>query len=141
MIQRIQTVYLSIGVLLVAASFLLGRIWAGPVAVEFSWFTPVTLALYSLAVVGGAISIFLYKHRERQIQAVFLVGIVTLLGLISLVTGLLLSETYSVASDSAVDPQLWMGLAFPVFGMVFFFLARRGITKDVELLRSVDRLR
>ena len=141
MIQRIQTVFLVFGIALVAASFLLGRVWAGPAAVSLSWFTPVTLGLYSLAVVGGAISIFLFGNRDRQKQAVLLVALVTLLGLVSLLAGLVLSDALTVTSEGSAGTQTWLALAFPAVGVAFFGFARRAIAKDIELLRSVDRLR
>lgn len=141
MIQRIQTVYLVVGSVLLAASYLLGEIWTGPAALESGWFTPVTLGIYSLAIIGGLLSILLYQNLERQQQAIVVVSASTIFGVAVLYTGLLIGNCLPLISSGTASMQSWIVVLIPLGSLGCFFLARKGVVNDVKLLKSVDRLR
>jgi len=141
MIQRIQTVYLIAGALVIACIYLLDEIWLGPSAVGQSWFTAVTLGIFGICVVGALLAVFLYKDRKRQRSVVVLLQIFTLLGLGTLFTGEYLGGTLPFIGAQSEGNEEAIGIGLAVLGYGLFYLARRSIDKDIELIRSVDRLR
>lgn len=141
MIQRIQTLYLLAGAILIGCVYLLSDIWRSPVAAGSSWFTAVTLGLFGICVVGAVVAIFLYADAKRQRSVVFLLQVFTILGLVGLFIGEYLGGTLPFVGTKTSGRQEEIGIILVVLGYASFFLARRGIEKDLELLRSVDRLR
>lgn len=141
MIQRKQTIFLVLAVVALLAEFFLDGIWAGPAAESMAWFTPVTTALFGVAIIGAIATIFLYRDRARQRRFVVFLQITTVLGVLALFGGYFVADTLPVINTSALVTSEWFSLLLPIVAYVFFFMARRGIEKDVELIRSVDRLR
>jgi len=141
MIQRVQSIFLIIGCVFLAGNYLLGEIWIGPASVRSSWFTSVTLGLYSLALIGGLLSIFLYKSLERQKKSISVVMMTAVFGFIVLSIGLFLANSVPLVSGEEVSTQLWLAVVFPIMSIACFELARRGVNRDMKLLKSVDRLR
>lgn len=141
MIQRIQTVLLVVGSCFLAVNFLLNDVWIGPASVQSGWFTPVTLGLYSLALIGGVLSIFLYRTLDRQKQCIFAAAMTATVGLLVLGLGMILADVMPVVSGGPASLQSWLAVVFPLASLSCFALARRSVNRDVKLLRSVDRLR
>jgi peptidoglycan/LPS O-acetylase OafA/YrhL len=142
MIQRIQSVYLLLGALVLASSYLLSNVWTGPAAVSSAWFTPLTLGLFSLTIAVGIASVLMYSHRDRQLVAVLAVMIFAVAGLIVLGAGMYIGGTFpGIESTETGLIQPSLALLIPLVSIAFFGLARRGIKKDIKLLKSVDRLR
>jgi len=150
MIQRIQTVYLSLTIL-ISVLFLNGAFinfsdesgtvinftLAGISGVsETSMKTlPVSLLIIIIPVLS-LITIFLFKNRTLQ-----LLLCKVLLALISaLVISLVL---YSYIFISRYNTELVPGvkMAIPVIQFILSYLAYRGIKKDDDLVKSYDRLR
>ena len=154
MIQRIQTLYLLVAALLVAALFFVpfaeftGKDGAyylfnisginvtgsnGSTNLDHAW--PVlVLACFSLIMV--VLSIFLFKKRITQIRISY-ISISLLFGLKALMyyytwncnnvpIGGLHSKTYA---------------ALPLIAAILVFLAIRNIKKDENLVKSIDRIR
>ncbi len=141
MIQRIQSLYLVLGSVSIGSIYLLSDIWTGPAALKSSWFTAVTLGLSGICVVGGFVAVFLYKDRKRQKSVVVLLQVFTILALLTLFAGAYYGGSLpfiGTESDGVVEG---IGLGLAATGYLFFFLARRAIDKDIELIKSVDRLR
>ena len=154
MIQRIQTLYLLVAALLVAALFfvpfaeLAGKDGAhylfnisginvngsdGSTSLDNAW--PV-LVLVCLSLIMVVLSIFLFKNRITQIRISY-ISISFLFGLKALMyyytwssnnvpIGGLHSKTYAV---------------LPLIAAIFVFLAIRNIRKDENLVKSIDRIR
>lgn len=141
MIQRIQTVYLVLGILALAGLLLVDAIWSGPAATSYAWFAPAVLSAAGVAALVGAAAIFLYKDRSRQKQVVVGAQFLVLLHAIILYGGLYMAGTLSVRTPEGVSVERVIGLLLPILAYVFFALARRSIQKDIELVRSMDRLR
>jgi len=141
MIQRIQTVYLLLGALAVAALGLFPTPWASTAAATYNWFVPVLASLTVLTAGTAVGAIFLYERRKTQRSVV--VGVQ---GLTVLLIGVLYGALYltSELTFRGIDGIQWgktTALLLPVGAYVLFLLARRGIEHDIELVESMDRLR
>ena len=140
MIQRLQTVFLLLAVVILALMFLAEGAWTGAAATAYDWFVPVTMGLFGLAAAGSVTSIFLYKDRKRQRGLVVLLQYITVAGLlIKVATNSMTGEFASITSDAAFE--YWVGFGAPIMAYLMFLLARRGIEKDIALIKSMDRLR
>lgn len=141
MIQRIQTVYLVLGILAVAALGLFEQPWDSAAAAEYGWYVPTLLALMVATIGGAAAAIFLYGKRPTQRRVVLGVQVLTL-GL----AGVLYGGLYGAGTLAFRGPDgvLWsktVMLLLPLAAYGLFLLARRGIEHDIELVESMDRIR
>ena len=141
MLQRIQTLYLVLGVLALGALGLFETPWSGPAAAEFAWFLPSLIGLLVVTVGTAIVAIFLYDtHELRKTQRTVVIGaqILTILVAGVLYGGLFMAGTLTFTGPSGI---LWIrsvALLLPILGYVFFLLARRNIKKDIE---NVERNR
>lgn len=171
MIQRIQTLWLSLAVLLSAAAFFF------PLAVfrfsfkdmqidhiysmvssskELIQTSPAWAALICCLITAliALITIFLYKNRSLQMKVLafaFLVSVIELALLYFYQLDAGLKETVSIVCkgtpeviDSAVQSaKTTWGFAsfFPIVQIFLYILALKAIKKDEALVRSADRLR
>jgi ABC-type xylose transport system permease subunit len=139
MIQRIQSVYLVLGALALAALFLFDGLWNSQAAALLVWFSPAVMALAAAAIVVAAVALFSYKDRKKQRKVVMGAQWLTVLLLLALLVGLYLcGELLQLGQEGAV---LIVPILLPVLAYILFYLARRGIDKDIALIRSMDRLR
>ncbi|PSQ95886.1 MAG: DUF4293 domain-containing protein [Bacteroidetes bacterium SW_9_63_38] len=141
MIQRIQTVYLSLGILTLAALGFFGWPWSSEAASTYVWFVPSIIGLTVLTSGTALWSIFLYETREWQRTVVMWVQIGTVLLGATLYGGLYLTSELAVRGPTGVQWGRAVVLVLPLGAYVFFLLARRGIEHDIELVKSMDRLR
>ncbi len=161
MIQRKQTLFLLAAALLCGLSFLLPiATYDSPLGSDhYELFTsrvfdpvnavtvedaPLKYPIYLLYVLLGLalfVDIFLFKNRKRQmliLRSAYIFGALTLV--LQLVTHqsvfayLNTGRWYLESSFGAV-------MFFPIGILLFMFLAERGIKKDEELVKSMDRLR
>lgn len=141
MIQRIQSIYLLLGAITLASLLLFNEIWQGEAAGTLPWFAPALLILGGITVALALVAIFLYKNRERQRGAVVGVQWLTVVWMTVYYGGLFYGGQLQV--DAGGDPIAvsLLALLMPILAYVFFFLARRGIQRDINLVRSMDRLR
>lgn len=155
MIQRIQTLYLFIVAVLTAvmcffpiASFNYGivdmqlmvygvgnqidTIFFGS---AYTWpLIVLTVAMLVLPVWSALI----FKKRHTQLKLIQLDMLLT-----AIFVGLILLYYVSdIAKTISCEKMHYnLGVYFPMANIVFLVLAKRGVRKDIELLRSVDRLR
>jgi hypothetical protein len=139
MLQRVQSLYLLLGVLAVLALLLVSSLWQGVVAQTLPWFAPALWSLIGLTALAGLGAIFLYRNRSRQLQVVTGVHWLTVVLLAVLLAGFYLAGALPQITSSGEAGLLPPGLL--VLAYVWFRLARRGIQRDIHLVRSVDRLR
>lgn len=141
MIQRVQSLYLLLAILAIAAVFLFDAAWPGGHTQVPPW-TPGALFAFSFLAVGISIrAILLYNDRKRQLRAVLFAQIATILLIVVFLVGLWNSGELN---DLLVGPDGGWKLAaivLPFVAYVFLLLARKGIERDIELVRSIDRLR
>ena len=113
MIQRIQTIYLLLAVVVLVV---------GCVFEPMGYNKGLTggMAFLTLAVV------FLYKNRPTQEK---LCAVLMAIGIV-----------YYIAL-AVIHPILQWYTVMPMVAVLFLFLARKGIIKDEKLVKSLDRIR
>lgn len=147
MIQRIQTVYLIISVILLVLLFLFpfAEIAKDGMIYLFNFkgiLQDGILKLngYVIGVMIGFIiilhgmAIMNYKSRLRQVRLLIL-SILLMLGLF----GMFFFFTYYAFNDAQVSFKI--AVVFPVIAIILDYLAIRAIGKDEALIRSIDRIR
>lgn len=157
MLQRIQTIYLLIAVVLsvlclcmqigtfcidgltVAREYNLWVLHVDNGATHhFSFTTAPMFVVLLLSAALGAYSVFAY--RNRLVQARF-----CMFNMLLLVGWYMLYAVYRhvlIGGDGrAVDFSLSFAAFFPAVALVFYLLARRSIMADERLVRAADRLR
>ena len=139
MIQRIQTVYLVLGAVVLGALLFFGVVWER--AAAQGWFTPVVVLFDGLAVAVALGAIFLYKNRPKQRQVIVVAQVLTTVLLIVFCGGLYLADALYVRTAQGLDVGMLVALLLPIVAYVLFLLARRSVEKDIERVRSMDRLR
>ena len=147
MIQRIQTVFLFFaavfaGVLFFVpiASFNVGNemVNLSVFGVENHTNALLLLVLAILMVIVPFITIFMYKKRELQLK---LSSLNVLLNAILCGLVFLFFVDKVQTSLSATSVTYVFGTYIPLINIVLSILAMRWIKKDIELIKSVDRLR
>ena len=108
---------------------------------------PSTWPMVIMAVLMTCIPVFTalkYKKRELQVKLCHLDMLlnVVFLGLVLLYfESDLLKVIESVEEDKIVLDSYYYGMSIPVVNLILQIFAVRGVKKDIELLKSVDRLR
>lgn len=158
MLQRIQSVYLSIAFLALVvlfffpmASFLSEEIYlkfyvtnvrnlapGGPVPFSALYNLPLLLAMVAVTIMT-LMCIFLYKNRIRQIQVT---NIAVMLNILSILA-ILFIYIPLVEKRTGLKPDYasGIGIYLPIVSLLFLVLANRAIKRDEKLVRSSDRLR
>lgn len=148
-IQRIQSVYLLIAVILMVVfaffpaltfdfggkEFVYGALEAGKVGMTH--IDPLMLTLIILITFLAFIDIFLYKNLQRQMTVCFVDIIICLAMLVAIAV-----EAYVIKGRigfNNVLPQWY--LLMPVLAIVFLMLAHKAMSRDKKALRDADRLR
>ncbi|WP_207495449.1 DUF4293 domain-containing protein [Aridibaculum aurantiacum] len=141
MIQRIQSIWLLLAAI-VAFVYTQVPLFTGtlPDGLERNYLATENLLLFALAVAVGLIAataIFLYKNRPMQMRLCFF-GLLGSIALIAL--EVLRLDNFKTDYQVATGTYAW-GSLLPIFLIVFFILAWRGVRKDQKLIKSMDRLR
>ena len=120
MIQRKQTLYLILAsIVMLVCTFM-------PVGVPWVWLISAIAALGSLG------DIFLYKRRPLQAR---LCVVLMALGLAYYMA--VAAYQHSMGGEL----HLTWPLALPLAALLCWFMAHKGIMKDENLVRSLDRIR
>lgn len=147
-IQRIQSVYLLIAVILMAVfaffpaltfelggrEFVYGALEAGKVGVTH--IDPLMLTLVILICFLAFIDIFLYKNLQRQMTVCFVDIIIGLAMLIAICI-----EAYVVSGKEGLTMRWQPSLCLPLLSIIFLCLAHKAMSRDKKMLRDSDRLR
>lgn len=147
-IQRIQTVYLLIAVILMAVfaffpalsfelggrEFVYGALETGKVGVTH--IDPLMLMLVVLISLLAIIDIFLYKNLQRQMTVCFVDIIIGLAMLVAI--GI---QAYVVGNRDGVTVSCEWYLLLPVLSIIFLMMAHKSMSRDKKMLRDSDRLR
>ncbi len=141
MLQRIQTVYLAVAVLLMTPYAFLSVTWTSRAAETLPWFTPAVLALAAAVALTAGAAIALYANRTRQRGVVLGAQAATVALFTALTAGLYFASGLTLRTAGAYDPAKVAAMVIPIVTYVLLVLARRAIEKDIELVRSMDRLR
>ncbi len=129
MLQRIQTIWTLLAVLAAVFLFITGQ------DVVISDSIPVLNIGCIVLVIIGALSIFSFKNRKRQI----------LLNTISIIINALLIGLLAYwllnLSGGIQFPEKGIEPVFPLIAVICLLIANVYIRKDERLVKSVDRLR
>lgn len=129
MLQRIQTIWTLLAVLAAVFLFITGQ------DVVISDSIPLLNISCIVLVIIGALSIFSFKNRKRQI----------LLNTISIIINALLIGVLAYwllnLSGGIQFPEKGIEPIFPLMAVVCLLIANVYIRKDERLVKSVDRLR
>ena len=136
MIQRIQSVYLFVVVLLALVLPHIISLWSVSDGTEIFaqnelW---ISIAFYASAALA-LIAIFLFKNRQNQ----FVVNRLNII-LNLFLLGFFVYRSLNLSGEVSTSEK-GIGMLIPVFSIVFLVLANRAIQKDENLVKSVDRLR
>ncbi len=147
MIQRIQTVYLSISTILIGLLFLLPFAeLAKEGAIYLFNFKGVLLdgvvketglivtGLIVIIIASQVLAMFRFKNRKQQ-NKIILFAILMLLCLLAT----LVYYTYFLFAGAQISYKI--GAVLPLIAIVIDYLAIRAISKDEALIRSIDRIR
>ncbi|HET8839709.1 MAG TPA: DUF4293 domain-containing protein [Flavobacteriaceae bacterium] len=136
MIQRIQSLYLFLVIILNAAAPFLFPLWKNA---EGTAVLPTEEPFVFLAFVASAvlalITLFLFKNRKLQFVLDRLNIILNFVLLGFFVYWLLIVPGEMEVSEKGI------GIFVPILSIVFLVLANKAIKKDEDLVKSVDRLR
>lgn len=123
-IQRIQSLFLLIAALLMAA---------------FAFFIPLIdtsmLVLVILIAVLAILDIFLYKNLQRQMTVCFVDIIIGLAMLVSIII-----QIVRLANENLAVNWNWAWI-LPILSIIFLMLAHKAMSRDKKKLRDADRLR
>lgn len=136
MLQRIQTVYLFVVVLLSGLFIFFVPLWSDEAGEDIYAVDVIpALALFLGSALLALISIFIYKTRKLQ----FVLGRVNIIVNFFLL-GVFVYWLLSVPGEMEISEK-GIGMFLPVLSIVFLVLANRAIKRDEDLVKSVDRLR
>lgn len=156
MLQRIQTLYLIVVMILSVALFFLPLIsfisdlfylklyiydfqnLTPDSEIKFSMTTVLPMLVINAAVIALTVfTIFKFKNRILQIRLVrfiLLLSILMIVGIFVLYPNIVLKNTEAIS-------EFEVGAYIPIINLLFLFLANRSILKDEKLVRSMDRIR
>ncbi|MFT4062717.1 MAG: DUF4293 domain-containing protein [Edaphocola sp.] len=142
MIQRIQSVWLLLAALAMAAVFYFdlykftGATSAPPLSIGENF---LGIVLAALGIGLSLFAIFRFKNRKGQLGFVWLDILVAL----ALQVWLFMDVNTKVNKPELanVPGHYWFGLFMPLIAVLLLFFARAGIAKDEKLVKSLDRLR
>lgn len=135
MIQRIQSVILFIAFLLDGGVFF-NALYRHAQADPQTWVGIGFSLILTLAFLGSLACIFLYKNRQNQIKGINIVMVIQLLAL-GYGIGLLISL-------GGFGTFLWdetIGVMLLILALVSQLYARKKVKDDIELVKSMDRIR
>lgn len=144
MIQRIQSLYLLVLVLISVLAILFLNLWIQSDATEIkvltlfqrdNWMYKTLSILYLLSPALAFISLLSFKSRKRQL--VF--NNINLLANLFLL-GFLVFFLFNLSGETLVSEK-GIGSFFPLVSIVLLLLANKAIRKDENLVKSIDRIR
>ncbi|HAT66743.1 MAG TPA: DUF4293 domain-containing protein [Flavobacteriaceae bacterium] len=136
MLQRIQTVYMILSILVMGALYMWFPVVedaAKNVVIDKS--EPLVLGLILAPVVLTLISIFNFKKRQQQ----FVLNRLSII-LNFVLLGVFVYRSLKVSGETLVSEK-GIGVLLPIISIVFLVLANKAIKRDEDLVKSVDRLR
>ncbi|MBC7493929.1 MAG: DUF4293 family protein [Flavobacterium sp.] len=137
MLQRVQTLYLILVLLLMAVLPYIFPLWTLKSGKEFYFMENIIyVILFGLGSTLAIISIISFKKRQLQ----FVLGRLNII-LNLILLGLFVYRSLNVSGEINSVSEKGIGMFIPVFSIVMLVLANKAIKKDEDLVKSVDRLR
>jgi len=141
MIQRLQSLYLLFAALFAALVLVVGDAWFSVITPVYPWLTLAVPVIAGLTALVALVAVFLYKDRKRQRSIVLAAQWLDILLVLAMGGGIAALVIGDSAALGAGATLVFLTLLLPVVAYVFLRLARRGVEKDIALVRSMDRLR
>ncbi|WP_138431295.1 DUF4293 family protein [Fodinibius saliphilus] len=135
MIQRLQTIFLFVAFILNGGIFF-NAIYHHAMEDPRAWIGIGFAIIVTIAALGSLATIFLYKNRENQLRWVSRL-LIPQVGAIGFAIGIYISL-------GGFGTYLWdetIGLGLVVLALVSQLYARKKIKDDIELVKSMDRIR
>ena len=137
MIQRIQTVYLFIALVILGALPYIFPLFTMSDGKEFRFMSDsFYTVLFGLSTTLTLISILYFKKRQHQ----FVLNRLTII-LNLILLGLFVYRSLNLSGETVQVSEKGIGMFLPIVAIVFLALANRAIKKDEDLVKSADRLR
>tara|TARA_B100000795_G_scaffold256026_1_gene228153 strand:- start:10490 stop:10900 length:411 start_codon:yes stop_codon:yes gene_type:complete len=136
MLQRIQTIYLTLTAVIVAGLY----IWF-PVVTNTEGQTiisnqePLVFGLIFGSIALTIIAILTFKKRQTQ----FVLNRLNII-LNFVLLGVFVYRSLNISGETLVSEK-GIGVLLPIISIVFLAMANKAIKKDEDLVKSVDRLR
>ncbi len=137
MIQRIQTLYLVAGAILLAAFVGVQAMWASLFEGDVAVLGTVVLAVAVLAAVLALVAVGLYKNRALQRRLISWALWADLVVVAGVLGGLFLA----MQAGETIPSGVMLTAIAPVVAYVLLRLARSGVDRDIATVRSMDRIR
>ncbi len=136
MIQRIQTLYLLLTVVISSGLIFVFHLWFNNENQKiYAQDNPLFLGLFLGSALLAILSIFRFKHRKSQ----FILGRLNII-LNFILLGIFVYQSLSLSGEIGISKK-GIGVLLPIFSIVCLVLANKAIKKDEDLVKSVDRLR
>lgn len=136
MIQRIQTLYLTIALIVTGILPFVFPLWVDQNNADYYFVNDMTyVVLFGLSTTLSLLGILFYKNRKNQ----FVIGRLNIIFNFILL-GLFVYRSLNLSGETTVSEK-GIGLFLPIVSIVFLALANKAIKKDEDLVKSVDRLR
>jgi uncharacterized protein DUF4293 len=136
MLQRIQTVYMAIALIVTGALPFVFPLWK--IDGKDFWFMSDTtyIPLFGLSTALSVIAIISFAKRQNQ----FVINRLNII-LNLILLGLFVYRSLTVSGVTQKVPEKGIGMFLPIVAIVFLVLANKAIKKDEDLVKSADRLR
>ena len=139
MIQRIQTLYMTLSAIATGALPFVFELWTlktdNQATAVFLTSSAIYLSLFGLVTLLAIISIFSFKKRQNQ----FVLNRLTMIFNFILL-GFFVYRSLNLSGETLVSEK-GIGMFLPAISIVLLVLANKAIKKDEDLVKSVDRLR
>jgi len=136
MIQRIQTIYLFLAIVISAGLIFVFKLWTNVDEVDvYAMDNIYYLGMFLGSALLSLITIFKFKQRKSQ----FILGRLNII-LNFILLGVFVYQSLNLSGEINVSEK-GIGILLPIFSIVCLVLANKAIKKDEDLVKSVDRLR
>jgi len=137
MIQRIQTIYLLIALVILGVLPFIFPLWKMSNGMEFRFINDSIYPIFlGLSTTLTLISIMYFKKRQHQ----FVLNRLTII-LNLILLGLFVYRSLNLSGEAVAVSEKGIGMFLPIVAIVFLVLANKAIKKDEDLVKSADRLR
>ena len=137
MIQRIQTIYLILALVVTGVLPFCFPLWTLNDGKEYYFMADQFYTLvFGLGTTFSLISILFYKKRQHQ----FVLNRLTII-LNLILLGLFVYRSLNLSGETPAVSEKGIGMFLPIVAIVLLVLANKAIKKDEDLVKSVDRLR
>lgn len=139
MLQRIQTLYMTLSAFATGALPFVFELWTlktdNQATAVFITTSALYLSLFGLVTLLTIISIFSFKKRQNQ----FVLNRLTMIFNFILL-GFFVYRSLNLPGETMVSEK-GIGMFLPAISIFLLVLANKAIKKDEDLVKSVDRLR